>query len=94
LGSHIDISKGKVTLSESAIVAQENLTMRLLGALNSLDTLLNFAATQQEHLSADSMAEVLRLAYLGVKQPLVYFRSLILILLLVVRISRIFITLL
>jgi hypothetical protein len=60
MGSHIDISKGKVTLSESALVAQENLTMRLLGALNSLDTILNFAATQQEHLSADSMAEVLR----------------------------------
>jgi hypothetical protein len=59
-GSHIDISKGKVTLSETALVAQENLVMRLLGAINSLDTLLNFAATQQEHLSADSMAEVLR----------------------------------
>jgi hypothetical protein len=59
-GTSVDISKGKVTLTESAMVAQENLVMRLLGAINSLDTLLHFAATQQEHLSSDSMAEVLR----------------------------------
>jgi hypothetical protein len=59
-GTNIDLSKGKVTLSEAAMVAQENLVMRLLGTINSLDTLLNFAATQQEHLSSDSMAEVIR----------------------------------
>jgi hypothetical protein len=59
-GSKIDLSKGKISLTESTLVAQENIILRLLGAINSLDTLLQFAATQQEHLSSDTMAEVLR----------------------------------
>jgi hypothetical protein len=59
-GSKIDLSKGKISLTESILVAQENIILRLLGANNSLDTLLQFTATQQEHLSADTMAEVIR----------------------------------
>jgi hypothetical protein len=58
--SKIDLSQGRISLTESILVAQENLILRLLGANNSLDTLLQFAATQQEHLSADTMAEVIR----------------------------------
>jgi hypothetical protein len=59
-GSKIDLSQGRISLPESILVAQENLILRLLGANNSLDTLLQFAATQQEHLSSDTMAEVIR----------------------------------
>jgi hypothetical protein len=59
-GSKIDLSKSKISLTESILVAQENIILRLLGANNSLDTLLQFAATQQEHLSADTIAEVIR----------------------------------
>jgi hypothetical protein len=60
IGSSVDLSQGKITLTESALVAQENLVLRLIGAINSLDTLLQFAVSQKEHLSSDSMAEVLR----------------------------------
>jgi hypothetical protein len=59
-GSTIDLSQGRVSLSESALIAQENLVQRLIGSINSLDTLIKFAVSQQEHLSSDSMLEVLR----------------------------------
>jgi hypothetical protein len=59
-GTKIDLSKGKISLTESTLVSQENIIFRLLGAINSLDTLLQFAATQQDHLSSDTMAEVIR----------------------------------
>jgi hypothetical protein len=59
-GNNIDLSQGKVTLPESYLVALENLVLRLIGAINSLDTLINFAASEQEHLSPESLAEVLK----------------------------------
>jgi hypothetical protein len=60
IGSPVDLSQGRVTLTESALVAQENLVQRLIGSINSIDTLIKFAVSQQEHLSSDSMLEVLR----------------------------------
>jgi hypothetical protein len=60
IGSSIDISQGKISLSESTLVTQENLIQRLIGSINSLDTLIKFAVSQHEHLSSESMLEVLR----------------------------------
>jgi hypothetical protein len=59
-GSPIALSQGRISWSESALVAQEKLVQRLIGCINSIDTLLKFAVSQQEHLSSDSMLEVLR----------------------------------
>jgi hypothetical protein len=55
-GTMIDISKGYVRLPEVYLKALETLVMRSVGAYNSLDTLIHFAANEQERLSPERLA--------------------------------------
>jgi hypothetical protein len=59
-GKLIDLSQGRVSLSDNYLAAQENLNLRTIGALNSIDTIIRFMASEQEHLSPERLAEVYR----------------------------------